>query len=220
MLVLRHGISERTRDRRRGGPRAPIATRYDELLQREGVPFWPDAAWRDVVFGAATVATIVLLALDRRAAGAGRAARPEHPRGLSAARLVFPLVLRRARARAAASRDHHHRARAAAVRRVPAAGPASSTGASAASGAGPWAALLVVFIWTTIGSLLVRGRAGRLVARFLGQAAAGVGRAERPRPEVVEGARLFHAKGCEFCHADRGLRREARARPQRRAPAG
>lgn len=60
-LVLRNGISEPPRPGRPVDPRTYRAW-YAELLQREGRPFWPEAAWRDVAFGAAVVITVALLA--------------------------------------------------------------------------------------------------------------------------------------------------------------
>ncbi|HVV55808.1 MAG TPA: cytochrome b N-terminal domain-containing protein, partial [Mucilaginibacter sp.] len=62
MLVIRNGISEPPKA---GRPVNPKSYRkwYKEMLQKVGVPFWPYAAWRDVVVSAATVIAIVSLAL-------------------------------------------------------------------------------------------------------------------------------------------------------------
>ena len=207
MLVLRHGISERTRDGNVVDP-ATYRSHYDELLKREGVPFWPDAAWRDVVFGAAMVATIVILALIVGPPALSKPPDPEHPRGLSAARLVLPLVLRGAGARAAPPGDHHHRGGAAAVRRAALLLPAFFNKGYRSVRRRPWAALLVVFMWATIVSFWVAGERADWSPDFSARPLpASIVRSDQP--EVVEGARLFHDKGCEFCHAieDYGGRR-------------
>lgn len=198
-LVIHNGISEPPK---RGRPVDPRTYRvwYRELLARDGEPFWPDAAWRDVVFGFLVVVTIVALAVAIGPEKVGQAPDPTLigaspkpdwyllwyyallsviPRWsesvvIIVAPLVFALLL--ILLPFVAGRGERSP-----LRR-------------------PWSLVIVAAIVLTI---FYFGRLGarspwspRLEAAPL--PAAVVGTASGP---VAAGAAVFYKKGCEFCHA-------------------
>jgi ubiquinol-cytochrome c reductase cytochrome b subunit len=61
-LVLRHGVSEPPQV---GRPvdKKTYRQHYAELIHRIGVPFWPDAGWKDVIFALAVGSIVLALAI-------------------------------------------------------------------------------------------------------------------------------------------------------------
>jgi ubiquinol-cytochrome c reductase cytochrome b subunit len=62
MLVIRNGISEPAKVGRLVDPKT-YRQWYKQMLVEKGIPFWPYAAWRDVIFGALTIISVILLAI-------------------------------------------------------------------------------------------------------------------------------------------------------------
>jgi ubiquinol-cytochrome c reductase cytochrome b subunit len=61
-LVLRHGVSEPPVPGVLVDPKT-YRKRYEDLVHKIGIPFWPDAGWKDVVFALAVGLVVLVLAI-------------------------------------------------------------------------------------------------------------------------------------------------------------
>jgi ubiquinol-cytochrome c reductase cytochrome b subunit len=198
VLVMRHGISEPPTP---GKPVDPKTYRreYEKHLKKDGVPFWPDAAWRDVVFSIAMVVGILALAIIVGPPEIGQppdpsitnaAPRPDWyllwyfavlslcPSKLETAVILFaPLVL-------------------GGLLMSP---PLLSNSGERSARRRPWAVACVVGAVLMIGSLWIVGARSPWAPKFEEPPLSAdiVGAKSGP---VAEGAKLFHDKGCLSCH--------------------
>lgn len=197
-LVLRNGISEPPKDGRPVDPKTYRAW-YENMLKREGHPFWPNAAWRDVVFTTAMIVVLVALAWF---IGAPHLSKPPDPTILDAQPrpdwyllwyfallallphalenyfiILGPLLF-------------------VAFLLVP---PLFFNRGERSPWLRPWAIALVIGIWTTIGTFWLAGEKAAWSPDFSAKPlpVSVVGATTGP---VHEGAQLFLAKGCEYCH--------------------
>ncbi len=197
-LVFHDGISEPPK------PGEPVDTdtyhaRYDKLLEEHGVPFWPDAAWRDAVFCALVVFAIIALALIFGPPVLGQ---PPDPSLLAkdpapdwyllwyyAALALIPpritapfIVLAPAFGFAVLllvplfNKGERHPARR------------------------PWAVASVIAIVMMILTLWIEAKRAPWSPDFEAKLLPDTVIAST-QADVIRGARLFHERGCEYCHA-------------------
>ncbi|HEY7789540.1 MAG TPA: cytochrome b N-terminal domain-containing protein [Vicinamibacterales bacterium] len=197
-LVLHNGISEPPKAGRPVDPRT-YRTWYHAMLKKDGVPFWPDAAWRDLFFAMLIVILVVMLGIF---VGAPALGKPPDPTIIQASPRP----------------DWYFLWYFALLSMIPkwmenfviVGGPAvfglflillpffGGKGERSPLRR-PWSILIVAFIVTIIGYYWHMGVLApwspRMDAPPLPPAVVGV-----TTGSVADGARVFHQKGCEYCH--------------------
>lgn len=202
-LVLYNGISEPPKSGRPVDPRT-YRSWYHSLMERNGVPFWPDAAWRDIVFGLIVILIIVGCAI---AIGPPELGLPPDPTIIQASPrpdwyflwyfalltliprwsedwvivlgpIIFVLFLIL----------------------LPFVGPRGERSPVRR----PWSIVLSVFAVVLIAFFSHEGFLApwspRLGAKPLPASVVGV-----TSGPIADGARVFYEKGCEFCHTVSGM---------------
>lgn len=202
VLVVYHGISAPPKPGEPVDPKT-YRERYHAMLEKVGVPFWPDAAWKDVVFAVGVGAIVLAAAIWLGPPDLGPVADPTNlkadprpdwyfiwyfailaltPAGLENYVIIgFPLLLGLT------------------MISLPFLAPYGERSPSRR----PWAVGIVVFAVVGIAALIQLGYAAPWSPKFEGQnlsasVTAGLS------GDAVQGATLFQQKDCIACHAIAG----------------
>jgi ubiquinol-cytochrome c reductase cytochrome b subunit len=197
-LVLRHGISEPPRS---GEPvdRRTYRGRYRQLLEREGVPYWPDAAWQEALGAALAFVAVAVLAVvvGPRALGEppDPARIPSHPRPDWFLMWYYALIALKPRGLEDFTMVHLPILAVLGLLLLPLLRPEGERAPSRR----PWAILVVVALALFFGTLTGLGYRGDWVPDLDSPPLTAAELGDLP-DEAVRGAAEFHAQGCQACH--------------------
>jgi ubiquinol-cytochrome c reductase cytochrome b subunit len=201
-LVLHNGISEPPVPGVKVDP-ATYRDAYEERMKKHGQPFWPDSAWRDVVFSVAMIGVIAGLAAF---VGPPHLGKPPDPAIIDAYPQPDWYLLWYYAAFALmppSIEDYIILGGPVVIGLVLFAVPFISNRGERSPRRRPWAVAAVVFIAMMVGSLWLQGIRAPWSPNFAAEplTADVVGATTGP---VATGARHFHDKGCINCHLVEG----------------
>ncbi len=201
-LAIKNGISEPPKS---GRPVEPKSYRkwYEKMLEEKGVPFFPDAAWRDMVFGLCVVVAIILLAVF---VGPPHIGAPPDPANINSNPrpdwyflwifALFALMPREIESYAIAFGPII-------IGAILILLPIIFNKGERSPFKRPWAFIIVIFILTMVGTMCYEGvlspwapdfNAKPLVEKVVGNVS----------PDARFGAQLMYKKACLYCHAISG----------------
>ncbi|MGE5423989.1 MAG: cytochrome b N-terminal domain-containing protein [Syntrophothermus sp.] len=202
-LVIRNGISEPPVIGQRVEPEK-YRNWYNEMLKVKGVPFWPNAAWRDMLFGNVVVLIVIALAVIFGPPEIGKAPDPANinanprpdwyllwifalfalmPRGIESFAIAFAPVV--AILVLILLPVFNYRGERHPLRR-------------------PWSILIIVILLTTVVTFWIAGRHAYWSpvydARPLPVSVVG-----KPGTPAAQGAAVMYRKACLHCHQISGI---------------
>ena len=201
-LVLHTGVSEPPEPGRPVDPRT-YRRWYHDFVEREGVPFWPDAAWRDVVLGIAILVVITVLSI---VIGPPPLEAPPDPTVLEAVPRpdwYFVWIFAALALIPPAFEDLVIIGAPAFFGIMMLLLPFIANKGERAPQRRPWAVAVVMIAVIMIGTLYVAGERATWSPRYEDRVpVAIVGQAP---PNVVRGLEVYNTKGCAACHAIQGV---------------
>jgi ubiquinol-cytochrome c reductase cytochrome b subunit len=198
-LILHNGISEPPVPGQKVDPKT-YRDWYHKYLERDGVPFWPDAAWRDIVFGVGMVVVIMLLAWFWGPPHIGAPPDPSVVEAYPRPDWYFLWMFAGLALIPPALEEYLLVIGPLLIGGVLIALPFISNRGERSPWTRPWAVAISIMIVLMIGTLWIAGIRAPWAPAF---------EVARVSPDVVpvadeqveRGAQLFYDRGCQFCHS-------------------
>jgi ubiquinol-cytochrome c reductase cytochrome b subunit len=198
-LVLRNGISTVPK-RGEGVDPATYQKWYRNLLKKNGEPFWPSAAWRDVIFGTFVIAVIFALALVVGPPHLGKQPDPTIIRADPRPDWYFLWYFSILALIPASSESYIIVLFPIGLGLLLILLPFFANKGERSPLRRPWSIAIVLIAVIMVGTLTISGLSSPWVPRVDAPPLPPQALSQNSPVLVQTGAQLFHDKGCEFCH--------------------